>query len=71
MDKGIVTLCEGRQVISLPKALAFPDDVKLVDVVPHGRARILVPAGESWDSWFDGDGPSDDFMLERDQPESA
>jgi antitoxin VapB len=30
-----------------------------------------VPAGESWDSWFDGDGPSDDFMLERDQPESA
>ncbi|MCG8624536.1 MAG: AbrB/MazE/SpoVT family DNA-binding domain-containing protein, partial [Proteobacteria bacterium] len=25
------------------------------------------PAGEAWDSWFEGEGVTDDFMNERDQ----
>lgn len=56
------------QAVRLPKAVAMPDDVKRVDVVAIGRVRIITPAGEAWDSWFDGPGVSADFMSERNQP---
>jgi antitoxin VapB len=42
--------------------------VKRVDVVAVGRTRIISPAGEMWNSWFDGESVSDDFMAEREQP---
>jgi hypothetical protein len=45
----------------------YQDDVKLVDVIAVGRTRIITPAGEAWDSWFDGVGVTADFMVERDQ----
>nr|WP_286159363.1 type II toxin-antitoxin system VapB family antitoxin [Janthinobacterium sp. HH01] len=48
--------------------MAFSEDVKRVDVVVLGRTRIITPAGESWESWFDGPGVFADFMLEREQP---
>ena len=57
-----------RQTIRLPKTLAMPDHVKRVDVVALGRSRIITPAGETWDSWFDGDDVTEDFMAEREQP---
>ena len=57
------------QAVRLPKAVAFPDDIKKVDIISVGRTRLIVPAGEGWDSWFDGEGVTDDFMTERDQPE--
>lgn len=57
------------QVIQLPKSVAYPDTVKQVDIVVHGSTLIISPAGESWDSWFDGEGVSDDFMESREQPE--
>jgi antitoxin VapB len=56
------------QAVRLPKAVAMPSDVKRVNVVAIGRARIITPADETWDSWFDGDGVSTDFMTQRDQP---
>jgi antitoxin VapB len=56
------------QAVRLPKAVAFPDTVREVDVTAVGRARIITPAGQRWDAWFDGPGASDDFMTERDQP---
>jgi antitoxin VapB len=56
------------QAVHLPKSVAFPDDVKRVDVVTIGRIRILTPAGEYWDSWFDGEGVSPNFMSTRNQP---
>lgn len=40
----------------------------MVDIVAVGNTRIITPAGESWDQWFDGPGISDDFMLSREQP---
>ena len=52
----------------MPKAVAFPDTVKRVDIVVVGRSRLLTPAGEAWDTWFDGPGSSEDFMVQRDQP---
>ncbi|WP_141010290.1 type II toxin-antitoxin system VapB family antitoxin, partial [Escherichia coli] len=45
-----------------------PEDVKKVEIIAIGRTRIITPAGESWDSWFDGENVSADFMYIRDQP---
>ncbi len=56
------------QAIRLPKAVALPDDVTRVEVIVVGRSRLISPVGESWQSWFDGPGVSDDFMPEREQP---
>ena len=58
------------QAVRLPKAVAYPDNVRQVDIVIQGRARIITPTGESWDSWFEGEGVSDDFMESREQPQN-
>lgn len=68
MDQGAVFQSNRSQAVRLPKAVALPADVKHVDVVAVGRTRIITPAGESWDSWFEGEGVTADFMAERDQP---
>ncbi|HES75572.1 MAG TPA: antitoxin [bacterium] len=68
MEQAAVFKSNRNQAIRLPKAVALPDDVKRVDVIVLGRSRLLTPAGESWDAWFDSPGVSDDFMSERDQP---
>lgn len=68
MDQGSVFQSNRSQAVRLPKAAAMPDDVKRVDVISIGRARIITPAGESWDSWFDGEGVTLDFMTDREQP---
>ncbi|HAW0238538.1 TPA: toxin-antitoxin system antitoxin VapB, partial [Escherichia coli] len=60
-----VFLSNRSQAVRLPKAVALPEDVKKVDVIAVGRTRIITPAGESWDSWFDGDSVSADFMNDR------
>ncbi len=39
-----------------------------VEVIAVGRTRIITPAGESWDEWFDGNSVSADFMDNREQP---
>lgn len=58
------------QAVRLPKEVALPDDIKSVDVIAVGNRRIISPAGEAWDDWFEGPGASDDFMGERGQPEA-
>lgn len=63
-----VFLSNRSQAVRLPKAVALPEDVKKVEVIAVGRTRIITPAGESWDSWFDGDSVSADFMNDREQP---
>ncbi|ACH84010.1 MULTISPECIES: type II toxin-antitoxin system VapB family antitoxin [Acidithiobacillus] len=68
MEHATVFQINRSQAIRLPKSIAFPADVKRVEVVAIGRMRILVPAGESWESWFDGEGVSADFMESREQP---
>jgi len=67
MEQGAVFKSNRSQAIRLPKSVALPDDVKRVDVVAVGRARIISPAGESWDIWFEGDSVSADFMSDREQ----
>ena len=68
MEQGSVFLSNRSQAVRLPKAAALPDDVKRVDIIAVGRARIITPAGESWDSWFEGEGVTEDFMAQREQP---
>lgn len=68
MEQGSVFQSNRSQAVRLPKAAALPDDVKRVDIIVVGRARIITPAGESWDSWFEAEGVTADFMSERDQP---
>ena len=68
MEQATVFQINRSQAVRLPKSIAFPADVKRVDVVAMGRVRILIPAGESWESWCDGEGVSADFMESREQP---
>ena len=60
-----VFLSDRTQAVRLPKPVALPSSVKEVDVVAVGDTRIIGPAGTTWDSWFDGLGVSEDFMVER------
>lgn len=68
MERTIIVMSDTSQLIHLPKSVAFPDSVKQLNIIPLGRARLLVPEGEDWDSWFNRDGVTDDFMVERNQP---
>lgn len=58
------------QAVRLPKAVAFPDGVEQVEVLVVGEARLIVPKGRRWSSYF-SDGPfaSADFLADREQPE--
>ncbi|MBL4870593.1 MAG: antitoxin [Robiginitomaculum sp.] len=56
------------QAVRLPKPVAFPDSVKKVDIIVIGKTRLIVPAGQAWDSWFAGESVTSDFMATRDQP---
>jgi antitoxin VapB len=68
MEQSTVFKSNKSQAIRLPKPVSLPGSVKKVDIIKIGNARLIAPAGESWDSWFDGEGVSDDFMSEREQP---
>ena len=67
MERATVFLSNRSQAVRLPKAVAFSADVKHVEVIVQGRARILIPEGESWESWFDGEGVSADYLEDREQ----
>jgi len=69
VEQGSVFQSNRSQAVRLPKAVALPDEVKRVDVIALGRTRIITPAGEAWDSWFEGEGVTADFMSEREQPD--
>ncbi|MES2675855.1 MAG: type II toxin-antitoxin system VapB family antitoxin [Pseudomonadota bacterium] len=56
------------QAVRLPKDVALPDSVKLVDIVAVGNRRIISPAGTAWDEWFENGSASSDFMKDRSQP---
>jgi antitoxin VapB len=68
MEQTTLFMSNRSQAVRLPKAVAMPNDVKRVDVVAVGRTRIITPAGEAWDSWFDGDNVTADFTTDREQP---
>jgi antitoxin VapB len=58
------------QAVRLPKDVAFPEDVRDVEIVEVGNSRVISPVGQRWDSFFAA-GPhvSDDFLVDREQDE--
>lgn len=68
MEQGIVFRSNGSQAIWLPKTVALPEGVKIVEIVAICRTRVISPAGELWDIWFEAEGVTPDFMTQRDQP---
>lgn len=69
MARSTIFKTNRSQAVRLPKDVAFPEDVRQVEIIKRGHTRIITPVGKRWDDWFDN-GPhvSDDFMTERDQP---
>lgn len=56
------------QAVRLPKDVAFPEDVREVEIIKVGNSRIISPVGRRWDSFFARDTRvSGDFLTERDQ----
>jgi antitoxin VapB len=71
MTSSTVFTSNRSQAVRLPKAVAFPDDVHQVDILKIGRSRVIVPKGRRWDDWFlKGPHVSEDFMIDREQPEA-
>jgi antitoxin VapB len=57
------------QAVRLPKAVAFPEGVREVEIVKVGESLVITPAGRGWTDWFlNGPRASEDFMNEREQP---
>jgi antitoxin VapB len=57
------------QAVRLPKAVAFPDHVREVEIIQLGQSRLIVPVGLRWDDFFrNGPSVSEDFMQDREQP---
>jgi antitoxin VapB len=68
MSQSSVFKSNKSQAVRLPKAVALPDHVKRVDIIKQGSGRLVVPAGESWDAFFDGPRIDSDFLNDRGQP---
>jgi antitoxin VapB len=63
---------ERGQVLRLPKAIAFPDDMHRVVIIELGRSRLIVPAAERRDELLlNGPRSTDDFLFDRDRPGGA
>lgn len=70
MESTSIFISQSLQAVRLPKAVEMPESVKRVDIIPLGRGRLIVPEGEGWDSWFDGECVTSDFLSERAQPKN-
>ncbi|WP_110657147.1 type II toxin-antitoxin system VapB family antitoxin [Salinicola halimionae] len=70
-------LSNKSQAVRLPKAVAFPEGVSEVIIIPLGNSRLITPSDTSWDDFFEPDechAVTGDFMdaeinESRDQPE--
>lgn len=69
MERARIFKSNKSQAVRLPKSVALPESITEVDVVTIGRSRLIAPAGEAWDSWFEGEGVTTEFMPEREQPD--
>jgi antitoxin VapB len=69
MTRSTVFTSNRSQAVRLPKAVAFPADVRQVEIVKLGHSRLISPVGKRWDDLFlQGPRATDDFLSERQQP---
>ena len=70
MTRSTIFKTNRTQAVRLPKAVAFPENVREVEIIKIGQSRIISPVGKRWDDFFLNTPPApDDFMKERVQPE--
>ncbi len=53
------------QAVRLPRAVAFPAEVREVAILRDGARRVIVPADARWDDFFDAPGID---LPDREQP---
>ena len=71
MTRSTVFTSNRSQAVRLPKAVAFPADVRQVEIIKLGQSRLISPVGKRWDDLFlQGPRATEDFLRERDQPEA-
>lgn len=70
MERGSVFMTNKTQAVRFPKSVRLPEGVTTVDILRRGRAWVLVPSQQSWAEWFESERASDDFMLDREQPDA-
>jgi antitoxin VapB len=69
MARSTVFRTNRSQAVRLPKAVAFPEGVRQVEIIKLGHSRLVSPVGQRWDEFFvNGPRASEDFMREREQP---
>jgi antitoxin VapB len=69
MIRSTVVTHKRGQVVRLPKVVAFPENVRDVEIIKVGSGRLINPVGKRWDDYFlRGPHVSEDFMTERVQP---
>ena len=68
MSRSTVFKSNKTQAVRLPKAVAFPENVKKVEIIAKGSARVILPAGGTWADFFAGPRLDDDFLEQRNQP---
>ena len=67
MSRTTLFLSNRTQAVRLPKAVAFPEGVREVEVYAQGNARVIVPADDRWSSFFAMPGVDEERPIERDQ----
>ena len=69
MSRSTVFKNNKTQAIRVPKALAFPDDVKEVEIRREGEGLVVIPIRKSsWAEFFSKPGIDEDFLNDRQQP---
>jgi antitoxin VapB len=68
MSQSTVFKTNKTQAIRLPKAVAFPDHIKKVEITPHGRGLLITPIGGSWEEFMSSPGIGDDFTVDPQPP---
>ena len=68
MARSTVFTTNRSPAVRLPKPVALPAGVRQVEITRMGRSRLISPADQSWDIFFDGPRPEGEFMSERRQP---
>jgi antitoxin VapB len=56
------------QAVRLPKEVAFPAGVREVEILVVGNARLIVPKGKRWSSYFEHGPFVDEDFLRHPQP---
>jgi len=63
--KATVFRTNRSQAVRVPKAVAFPDDVKELRVIRQGKGLLFVPADALWEEFFSR--PGIDFRIPEDE----